>query len=187
VAYELGYRIKPTTNLSFDAAGFFNDYDKLRSVEPLPGGKFKIENKLEGQSYGASLASKWQITDWWQVDGSVAVFHVDISRATGGQDVNNGTAESNDPQCTFVLHSAMDLPWHVRFDSFLRYVDDLPNSPHTPSYLTADVRLAWSPRRNCEIAIVGRNLFDNTHPEFATTTLTREVERSVYGTFKWSF
>src|SRR5690242_8527391 len=64
IAYELGYRLKPFTNLSFDAAGFYNDYDNLRSVEPLPGGKFTIENKLEGESYGASLATKWQINDW---------------------------------------------------------------------------------------------------------------------------
>ena len=96
-------------------------------------------------------------------------------------------AEANDPECSFIIHSAMDLPWHLRFDAFLRYVDDLPNPPHTPSYLTADVRLGWSPRPNCEIAIVGRNLFDDAHPEFAMPSVAREVERSVFGTFKWSF
>ena len=36
VAYELGYRIKATSDLSFDLAGYYNDYDNLRSVEPLP-------------------------------------------------------------------------------------------------------------------------------------------------------
>jgi iron complex outermembrane receptor protein len=182
----LGYRIKPNTNLSFDAAGYYNDYNNLRSVEPLPGGKFTIENKLEGESYGASVAAKWQITDWWRLDGSVSLLHVDIHPASGGRDINNGTGEANDPECSFIIHSAMDLPWHVRFDSFLRYVDDLPH-PRTQSYLTGDVRLGWSPWKNCEIAIVGRNLFDNVHPEFATATFTREVERSVYGTVKWSF
>ena len=187
IAYELGYRIRPITNLSFDLAGYYNDYDNLRSVEPLPGGKFKIENKLAGQTYGGSLAAKWQVTDWWRLDGSISLLHLDIHRTDGGHDVNNGTAEANDPGCTFVIHSAMDLPWHLRLDTYLRYVDDLPNPPHTPSYLTADVRLGWSPRKNCEIAIVGRNLFDEAHPEFATTTVTREVERSVFATFKWSF
>jgi iron complex outermembrane receptor protein len=186
IAYELGYRITATKELSFDAATYYNDYDNLRSVEPLPGGKFTIENKLEGTSYGGSLATRWQIADWWRLDGSVSLFHIDLHRAPGGHDVNNGTSEANDPECSFIIHSAVDLPWNLRFDSFLRYVDDLPN-PHTPSYLTADVRLGWSPRKNCEIAIVGRNLFDNAHPEFAQTTLTREVERSVYATLKWSF
>jgi hypothetical protein len=80
----------------------------------------------------------------------------------------------------------MDLPWNVQFDSFLRYVNELPN-PHTPAYLTADVRVAWSPRKNCTIAIIGRNLFDNVHPEFRTGVMTREVERSVFATFEWHY
>ena len=186
VAYELGYRIKVTDTLSFDASGYYNDYDNLRSVEPVGGGRFTIENKLEGRSYGGSLATNWQIANWWRVDGSVSLFHVDINRAPGGHDINNGRGEANDPSCSFMIHSAFDLPWNLRFDSFLRYVDDLPN-PYTPSYLTADLRLGWSPRPNCEIAIVGRNLFDNAHPEFRSTSLSREVERTVYATFKWTF
>jgi iron complex outermembrane receptor protein len=62
----------------------------------------------------------------------------------------------------------------------------LPN-PNTPSYLTADARLAWSPRKNYTFAIVGRNLFDNAHPEFRTATLSREVERSVFAIFEWRY
>ena len=186
VAYELGYRVKAASNLSFDVAGYYNDYSNLRSIEPLPGGKIAIQNKLEGQSYGASFATKWEATNWWRVDGSVSLLQVDIDRVSGGHDLNNGKGEANDPSCSFMIHSAMDLPWRVRFDSFLRYVDDLPN-PHTPSYLTADLRLAWSPRKNMEVAIVGRNLFDGSHPEFRTNTLSNEVERSVFATFKWSY
>jgi iron complex outermembrane recepter protein len=186
VAYELGYRIKATHALSFDLAGYYNDYDNLRSVEPLPDGKFTIENKLKGQAYGGSVAAKWQVADWWRIDGSVSLLHVDIDKASGGHDVNNGKGEANDPECSFIIHSAMDLPWKLQFDSFLRYVDDLPN-PHTPSYLTADLRLGWVPRKNVEIAVVGRNLFDNAHPEFRMATMSREVERSVFATFKWSY
>ena len=59
LAYELGYRIRPFTNVSFDAAGYYNDYDNLRSVEPLPGGRLIIENKLEGRSYGDQTLPQW--------------------------------------------------------------------------------------------------------------------------------
>ena len=34
IAYELGYRVKPANNLSFDLAVYYNDYDNIRSVEP---------------------------------------------------------------------------------------------------------------------------------------------------------
>jgi iron complex outermembrane receptor protein len=185
VAYELGYRIKPIENLSLDLAGYFNDYNNLRSVEPLGSGKLTIENKLEGQTFGGSIAAKWRITDWWRLDGSVWGINEDIHRSPGGHDLNNGNGEANDPSCSFILHSGMDLPWHLHFDGYLRYVDDLPH-PRTDSYLTADLRIGWSPRRNCEVALVGRNLLDETHPEFATA-MTREVERSVFATVKWSY
>lgn len=185
IAYELGYRIRPNNNLSFELAGYYNDYDDLRSVEPLAHGKLTIENKLEGQTAGGSLGARWRIFDWWHLDGSVWGISEDLRKKTGGHDVNRARGETNDPDVAFILHSSMDLPWNLTLDGFLRYVDDLPH-PHTNSYLAGDVRLAWSPRKNCVLAIVGRNLFDNAHPEFAATP-TREVERSVYATVKWSF
>jgi iron complex outermembrane recepter protein len=187
IAYELGYRIKATETLSIDVAGYFNDYSHLRSVEPLPGGKITIENKLAGTTYGGSVSVKWRVTDWWHLDGSVSGIEEDFHTREGGHDINNAQGEANDPSCTFIIHSGMDLPWNLTFDGYLRYVDDLPH-PHTDSYLTADLRLAWSPRKNYQFAIVARNLFDDTHPEFAQNGgLTREVERQVYATFKWTF
>lgn len=185
IAYELGYRIKPNNDLSLDLTGFYNDYDNLRSVEPLRHGRFTIENKLEGQTAGGSLAARWRVFDWWHLDGSVWGIGEDIHKKSGGHDLNHARGETNDPDVAFVVHSAMDLPWNLMLDSYLRYVDDLPH-PRTNSYLAGDVRLAWSPRKNCVVAIVGRNLFDNAHPEFAATP-TREVERSVYATVKWNF
>jgi iron complex outermembrane receptor protein len=189
VAYELGYRIKPWNRASIDIAAFYNDYDNLRSIEPLgPGGSapFVFKNKLEGTSYGGALTGKWRITDWWEVGGNVSVLQEDIHPKAGSASITSGASEGNDPNCSFVVRSSLDLPHHVQFDSILRYVGDLPNPP-TPSYLTLDLRLAWSPYPNFEVAVVGRNLLDETHPEFRGSTLTREVGRSVFGTFKWHF
>ena len=56
-----------------------------------------------------------------------------------------------------------------------------------PSYLTLDLRLAWRPRENFELAIVGRNLLDNHHPEAGTYPARREVDRSIYGKVTWRF
>ena len=129
---------------------------------------------------------KWRITDWWRVDGSASLLEIDFDRKPGSADPNPGRSEGNDPTWRFLAHSAIDLPGNVQFDSYLRYVGDLPG-PATPSYLQLDARLAWSPTKNFEIALVGRNLLDEKHPEFRGTTITREVGRSIYGTFRWSF
>ena len=64
-------------------------------------------------------------------------------------------------------------------------------APGIKSYTTMDMRLAWKPRPNLELALVGQNLFDSQRPEFGTSPLIRsplvEVERSIYGkvTYTW--
>ena len=185
VAYELGYRWRMSDRLSLDLAGYYNDYDNLRSLEPAPNDTFVIDNLLKAHSYGGTFAAKWRVTDWWQLDGSLSLLHLVIDRS-GSHDFNRGRSEANDPSASFLIHSAIDLPSNVQFDSYLRYVDNLPH-PATPSYLALDLRLGWSPCRNVELGIVGRNLLDDAHPEFATMPLSREVQRSVYGTLRWSF
>lgn len=185
VAYELGYRWKLSDRLSLDLAGYYNHYDNLRSVEPQPDNTFIIDNLLEAQSYGGTISAKWRLSDWWQIDGGLSLLHLQIDRGSS-HDQNRGQGEANDPSASFIIHSAIDLPRNVQFDSYLRYVDDLPHPP-VPSYLELDLRLGWSPCKNLEFSVVGRNLLDNAHPEFASTPLTHEVQRSVYGIVQWSF
>jgi iron complex outermembrane recepter protein len=189
IAYELGYRIRPVKSVSVDLAAFYNDYDNLRSIEArTPTGPFVFKNRLEGTSYGGALTAKWRISDWWELAGNVSVLQEDIHPQPGSNDFSNGTAEGNDPNCMFVVRSVFDLPHNIQFDSVLRYVGDLPNPP-TPSYLTLDARLAWSPIPRLEIGLVGRNLLDDKHPEFRAGPrgVTHEVERSIFGTLKWHF
>jgi iron complex outermembrane receptor protein len=187
IAYELGYRIKPAANLAVDIAVYYNDYDNLRSVEPVrPNSRVvQLGNKLMGESYGGELSVKWRPLDWWELNGSVTCLNTDFHRTADSGDTSNGSAEGNDPDRMFVLRSAIDLPQNVRFDSIFRYVSELPQ-PATPAYTELDLRLAWSPIEQLEIAIVGRNLLDEAHPEFRQT-VTHEVRRSVFGTIRWSF
>ncbi|HEY2615096.1 MAG TPA: TonB-dependent receptor, partial [Chthoniobacterales bacterium] len=188
VAYELGYRIKPSNTLSFDLSVYYNDYDNLRSVEPQrpTGMPILLGNMATARSYGGTLETKWRIADWWRVDGSVSFLHITFARGTGSGDSNPGVSEGNDPSWNSILHSAIDLPHHVQFDSYLRYVSALPD-PATPAYLELDLRVGWSPIKNVELAIVGRNLLHDSHPEFSGQPFTYEVGRSVFGTIKWSF
>jgi len=60
-------------------------------------------------------------------------------------------------------------------------------SPSVPSYVTADLRLAWRPSPSLELSIVGQNLFDNQHPEFGAAANRQEIPRSVYGKVTWRF
>jgi outer membrane receptor for ferrienterochelin and colicin len=74
-AFEMGYRVQPHRRLTLDAAVFCNVYDDLRTgelgtplFEALPAPHFNLtaRNNMSGETYGAELAAKWQMVDWWR-------------------------------------------------------------------------------------------------------------------------
>ncbi len=188
LAYELGYRIRPLSRLVLSLAAFYNDYDDIHSVEPTIASPTTLVfgSGLRGRSWGAELSGTYQVTDRWRLRGGYTYFDKRLSMKPGSQDVTQGLAEGNDPRHQFLLQSLLDLPFHFELDWVARYVDTLP-SPNVPSYFTIDARLAWRPRRNLELAIVGQNLWDDRHPEFGPAFTRQEIPRSVYGKMTWRF
>jgi iron complex outermembrane receptor protein len=193
IAYEVGYRVQPINQLSFDLAAFYNDYENLRTLEPiLPGpvSPSRIANELFGETYGAEISATAQVTNRWRLQGSYSYLEAQLHREAGsGDSSTERTTEGSSPHHQFFIRSLLELGWNIQFDSTLRYVDALP-APNIPSYLTLDLRLAWSPRKDLEVVVVGQNLLDDRHPEFAPTfigTQRTEVERSVYGMVVWRY
>ena len=196
MAYELGYRLQAHARVSFDLAAFYNDYDDLRTAEPVglvPGAPafftFVLGNRLHGETYGVEFAPSWQATDWWRWQAAYSYLKMQLHRSAGSGDTASEMDEGRSPHHQFSLRSTMDLPYHVQFDSVVRYVDDLPTL-NIGSYLTLDLRLGWRPTKNWELAIVGQNLLDDRHPEFSPSTIrtqATEVQRSVYGKITWHF
>jgi iron complex outermembrane recepter protein len=189
VAYEAGYRTELAERVSLSLSTFFNDYDDIRSVEPVAGapGQFIILNGLRTKTYGVELSLTWQAADWWRLRGGYTFFKKRILFG-GSQDINRGRGEGNDPHHQFLLQSMINLPANVELDSVLRYVDNLnQRGPLVPSYVSLDLRLGWRPTPNWEFAIVGQNLLEKRHPEFGTAPLRQEIPRSVYGKVIWKF
>ena len=70
-----------------------------------------------------------------------------------------------------------------------RYVDELP-AIGVPAYFSLDARIAWAPTKHWEFSLVGQNLLDNQHPEFAPSIIPSprtEVQRGVYGKVTFRF
>lgn len=80
----------------------------------------------------------------------------------------------------------MTLPHDLELDAALRSVARVPN-PKLRSYVTLDVRLAWHPTKNWELAVVGQNLLDPSHGEFATMGNQPEAERGGYAQVTWKY
>ncbi|HWH67817.1 MAG TPA: TonB-dependent receptor, partial [Candidatus Sulfotelmatobacter sp.] len=188
LAYELGYRIRPTSRLVLSLATFYQDYDDVHSVEPeLANPRTLVFGSgLRANSWGVELFGTYQVTREWRLRGGYTYFDKVVWEKAGVIDVSQGRAEGDDPQNQFLLQSLLDLPYHLEFDLTARYVDTLP-SPNVPSYFTFDARLAWKPRKNLELAIVGQNLWQAQHAEFGDALTRQEIPRSVYGKLTWWF
>lgn len=189
-AYELGWRSRPHREASLSLSLFYNRYDRIRSVEPGPppfGIPVTYGNGVRGSSLGAELAGDLLVTEDWHLRGGYTFFKKHLTLAPGSQDLNQATAESDDPEHQAVLQSMLDLPGAVDADATIRYVDDLPN-PHVAGYFALDVRLAWHPAPHLELAAVGQNLLDHRHQEFIPASPSpRQIERSAYAsaTVRW--
>ncbi len=197
VAHEAGYRIQARDNLSFDISFFYNDYDLLQTFEPgepiivsepAPGYTIipnVIGNEMEGESYGGVLVSKWQPLSNWRLEFHYAALKMQVHTKPGSGDVISEDLQDSSPNNQFSVHSYVDLPRDLALYSGLRHVGAISRQD-IPAYTALDMTLQWRARENFTLSLVGRNLTDSAHIEFASSDL-REVERSIHGRITWKF
>jgi iron complex outermembrane recepter protein len=201
LAYELGYRVQATSNLSLDLATFYNHYSNLRTAEPgtpfVEGSPaptdivipFVAGNKMSGGTYGLELFADWKVIPKWRLTGSYSYLQMDIHKNLDSRDPTPDNPNGSSPRHQWYLRSSVDLPKHFDLDTTLRFVDHLP-SLNLPSYYSLDAHLGWRPVRNLELSIGGQNLLDNRHleflPDFVNTSPT-VVKRSIFGSFTVTF
>jgi iron complex outermembrane receptor protein len=79
----------------------------------------------------------------------------------------------------------------ARYVDALGYRDRYTGALVAPGYIEMDLCLAWRPRKNLELAVVGQNLLDSHHYEFIPMENTfaplTETPRSVYGAVTWRY
>jgi len=199
VAYELGDRWQPLETLSFDLALFYNDYDRLASLEistPFvdTDGRTVIpvinENLTTGQTYGAELLVVWEPIEDWRLTASYS--HIDMSLKAHGLDLNRGEwLEDSTPRDIAGLRSLWTLGKNVEIDAQVRYLSDIERQPMEVSgeslagYTELDVHLGWRATEQWELALVGQNLLHDDHVEFGPADRRGSLERSAYLKATW--
>ncbi|MGD9128053.1 MAG: TonB-dependent receptor [Planctomycetia bacterium] len=211
IAYEAGIRVQPTEAFYWDLALFFNKYENVytfnnAAYNPIltPAGwpalvlSGELANGGTGETYGFELSSGYTLNQRWKLRGTYSFLsmhlHIpsnEVARYNAGENPRN--------QFTLWLSGDLSEQWHVDFVG--RYVDRLfvpasasgtPSFSDVPNYFVADVRLAWRPRKNFELFVVGRNLLDQSHLEYSRETLVPaspeyEVQSEVLGGINWQF
>jgi len=149
LAYEFGYRMQATSNISLDIATFYNSYSNLRTAEPgtpfvevspvpthivVP---FVAGNKMSGGTYGLELFADWKVVPKWRLAGSYSYLQMDIHKDSDSQDPTADTPNGSSPRHQWYLRSSIDLPKHFDQDTTLRFVDHLSslNLPVTTHWM----------------------------------------------------
>jgi iron complex outermembrane recepter protein len=199
IAYEAGYRFFSRPSFALDLALFYNRYDHLRTWEIgipyMEGGPpiyvpLVTVNGMQGDSYGAELALDWKPTNAWRLKGAYSYLIMDLKDEATFNTVAKAT-EGSSPVHQLSVQSAVDLPFGMQWDTWIRYIDRLPSEfQKISSYWTLDMRLGWRATKSLEVSIVGQNLLDSRHAEFVSEIeglIPAKIERNVYAKLLWRF
>ena len=189
IAYEFGYRVQFEPHLTVALATFFNDYDDLRSLEPLtPPLVFPVEARsgLHGRSAGAELTAEWRATSQWRLRAGWTELRVHSEPQAGSADRGTRDSIARDPNHQVSLRSSLNLSATWECDAAVRYIAPIPYQS-LPGYAEFDFRLGWQPTPRWELSLLGQNLLHPRHPEFNTPGGRRELQRAVYGKASWRF
>ena len=172
--FEVGYRAQPRPVLSYSVTVFYNDYDRLRTVEPQPGGPI-LANRMEGSATGIEAWGSYRASQDWRLTAGGVVMNQNLRLEPG----SGGTIASagNDPEHWWQVGSNYNITPRHEFDLYIRRVGGLP-SPVVPRYTAVDARLGWKVTRAAELSLSFQNLLDPAHPEWGAAPARSELERA---------
>lgn len=180
---EIGYRANFGNHFSGSVTGYWHDFDRIRSLEPRPGG-LMFENKIDGKTTGVEAWAEYRPIDRWRLSAGIVRQRVKFEREPDSRDTSGLIAAGNDPSGWWQLRSNFDLLQNVDFDVRARRISSLPN-PYVPAYTAFDLRIAWRPVRQLEASLSVENAFDPRHPEWGSAANRAEFERAFFFQLVW--
>lgn len=212
-AYEFGYKIKPNAKVLVDATAFYNQYRKLRTLEPkgpfinVGGGVMRgtnptTDNLGYGNSYGFEVSGKWQVTQDWRLESSFEYLKLNLDVSDSSLDNSSilssadslENTEGQSPSKQFKLKSFYNITPKLEFDNILYYVDRLKTgngntAKGVPGYVRLDTRLGYFFTKNLDLSVGVQNLLDQRHNEFKAALYNQRTEqgRTYYAKLVWQY
>jgi len=200
LAFELGYRWRPLSDLSLDLAAFRNRYTGLASLEL--GTPFRdaatgqtivpllTENRIDGHSTGLEGLAICSPVAWWRL--SIDYSYMQMSLSPRGADFNRGRFfAGSTPRNQLGMQSYFDLPRNVEVYGGLRVLSAVETMPEVvdgtgdPGYQELDLNAIWRATPHLTLSLEGQSLLHARHVEFGGPGERSAIERSVFGRLKW--
>jgi iron complex outermembrane receptor protein len=181
IAYEAGYRVKPTRKMMFDFSAFYNQYTKLRTFEPDSMGSLTIDNLGYGESLGFEATAKWQAAHNLKIEANYDYLKLNLGIKPYSFDgysalnPNDGleVAEGLSPKHQAKIKIFYNPTKKIELDNILYFVGNLNKgdsndhkSSGISSYLRFDSRVAYLFNSNFDIAFTVQNALNQKHVEF---------------------
>lgn len=193
IAYELGYRIQPTNTSSIDVAAFYNDYTRLFTgklgtaqnrgtyiYQPV-----LAQNANEARSTGIEASAKWSLSKQWQLAGAYSYLNLIFEDKSSGFGFST---VGKQPKHTFNARSTYLFQTGVEMTNALYHAGEL-QGVGIKGYYRFDTKLSYPVTEALEVSLVGQNLFDKQHKEFAQFFYKTQAEigRSIYAGAAFKF
>ena len=181
--FEVGYRGQPRLAFSYSVSLFYNDYDRLRTIEPQPGGAVFL-NRMEGHAHGVEAWGSYRVSHDWRLTAGGTYLRQRLRLEPGSATLGGIAGAGNDPEFSWQLGSSYNFTPRHELDIRVRRVASLP-SPVVPSYTAVDARLGWRITPAAELSLSFQNLLDPGHPEWGVPASRVEVERAWFLKLAW--
>lgn len=199
LSYEVGYRDTVIPQVTLDVVGFYMRYSDLvgNSIEPpelvlsprpflavpLPNA-----NNLEGYSAGVEFAAQWEAHRGLKFFGTYSFLRMGINESDPQIVTVPSMEEKYAPQHQFSLGFNARPFEKLVWDTRLNYTDEIEGRG-IDSYFRLDTRLTYQLTPAWSVSIVGQNLIEDVHEEFAGTFFvsSNRVPRGVFGWTEYRF
>jgi iron complex outermembrane receptor protein len=132
----------------------------------MAGLPIRVGNDLRNLSRGVELVARFQPVGSVRATVSYAFLDHDLEVTPGVIDAQGGRGDLADPRHQLQVHGRFDLPRSLEADLYVRRIGELP-APGAPPWTDVTARFGWRPRTDVEVSLVGRDLANATHREFA--------------------
>jgi iron complex outermembrane receptor protein len=200
LAFELGYRWRPLSDLSLDLAAFRNRYTGLASLEigtpyidSATGQEIVpllTENLIDGHATGLEGLVQYSPVDWWRL--SVNYTYIQTTLTPLGEDLNrNRFAAGSTPRNQAGIQSYFDLPHNVELYGGLRVLSAVETLPEIvdgtgdPGYQELDLNAIWHVSPRLTLSLEGDSLLHSSHIEIGDPGERSAIKRSIFGRLTW--